>query len=139
MKASEVSYVFDLQGPSASVDPRTLMELCVDAVDFLGFASVLRKHTFAKDTACSSSLVGCNMAMAALRGRSCAGALVLGVNVQFQPYWTEAPGVRCFQGLSQIGLGRAGRPLLRRACSPLRGDAVLVMTGRMDTFEARRA
>ena len=34
------------------------------------------------------------MAMAALRGRSCSGALVLGVNVQFQPYWTEASLVK---------------------------------------------
>lgn len=43
-----------------------------------------------KDTACSSSLVCCNMAMAALRNSACTGALVLGVNVQFNPYWTEA-------------------------------------------------
>lgn len=51
---------------------------------------ILGQRLCFQDTACSSSLVCCNMAMAALRSNTCTGALVLGVNVQFNPYWTEA-------------------------------------------------
>ncbi|CAE8625301.1 unnamed protein product [Polarella glacialis] len=59
--SNRISYVFDLQGPSMSID-----------------------------TACSSSLLSANLAMSGLRNGHCTSALVMGVNVQFDPYWTEA-------------------------------------------------
>ena len=85
----EVSYTFDLQGPSASVASTLVLFCgCHAEHDVTPVCICLLKSW--EDTACSSSLVCCNMAMAALRSSACSGALVQGVNVQLNPYWTEA-------------------------------------------------
>ena len=91
--SNRVSYVFDFQGPSASVD-----------------------------TACSSSLVCANLAMQALRSGACGQALVQGVNVQFNPYWTEAfaeAGMLSPTGRCRFGDDRADGYVRGEGCACL--------------------
>jgi len=81
------SYVMAKKGPpSVYTGPALTTAICANRISY---AFDLRGPSVAIDTACSASLVCGNLALGVLRERRCTGALVLGVNVQLEPYWTE--------------------------------------------------